>query len=111
VAKKKETSGVAKESLSPGLRVAIGLVVCAVGFGVVALGVQQLGPKANKFAAGEFAALPIGMTFAFLGALIALPRSVVRTRALIAALMVSALALTADWIAFGPGEVSSRSAK
>ena len=109
MAKKKETSGVAKESLSPGLRVAIGLVVCAVGFGVVALGVQQLGPKANKFAAGEFAALPIGMTFAFLGALIALPRSVVRTRALIAALMVSALALTADWIAFGPGEVSSRS--
>jgi len=97
-------SSVAKKGLSPGLRVAIGLAVCAMGIGVVALGVHQLGPKADKFAAGEFAALPVGMTFALVGALLALPRSVVRTRALIAALMVSALALTADWIAFGPGE-------
>ena len=92
-----------KKSLSPGKRVAIGIVVCAAGVGVVALGVYQLGPKANVFAAWEFAALPVGMTVAFVGALLALPRSVVRTRALIGALMISALALTADWIAFGPG--------
>ncbi len=96
-------SGVAKKGLSPGLRTAIGVAVCAVGLGIVALGVHELGPKADKFAAGEFAALPVGMTFAFVGALLALPRSVVRTRALIGALMISALALTADWIAFGPG--------
>ena len=93
----------AKKRLRPGLRIAIGIAVCAVGLGVVALGVHQLGPKADKLAAGEFAALPVGMTFAFVGALLALPRSVVRTRALIGALMISALALTADWIAFGPG--------
>jgi len=92
-----------KKSLSPGKRVAIGIVVCAVGVGVVALGVYQLGPKANVFAAWEFAALPVGIAFAFGGAFLALPRSFVRTRALIAALMVTALALTADWIAFGPG--------
>jgi hypothetical protein len=102
-------SGVAKEGLSPGQRVAIGLAVCAMGIGVVALGVHQLWPKADKFAAGEFAALPVGMTFAFFGVLLALPRSVARTRVLIAALMVSALALTADWIAFGPGELGFRS--
>ena len=96
----------AKKGLSLGQRVAIGLAVCAMGIGVVALGVHQLGPKANKLAAGEFAALPVGMTLAFIGVLLALPRSVVRTRALIAALMISALALTADWIAFGPGELS-----
>ena len=93
----------AKKRLRPGLRIAIGIAVCAIGLGVVALGVHQLGPKPDKFAAGEFAALPVGMTLAFIGALFALPRSAVRTRALIGALMISALALTADWIAFGPG--------
>jgi hypothetical protein len=99
---------VAEESLSPGKRVAIGIAVCAAGVGVVALGVYQLGPKANRFAAWEFAALPVGMAFAFGGAFLALPRSFVRTRALIAALMVTALALTADWIAFGPGDSGVR---
>ena len=102
-AAKGKGNGVAKKRLRPGLRIAIGIAVCAMGLGVVALGVHELGPKADKFAAGEFAALPVGMTFAFVGALLALPRSVVRTRALIGALMISALALTADWIAFGPG--------
>ncbi len=97
-----------KKSLSPGQRVAIGLAVCAVGIGVVALGVHQVWPKANKFAAWEFAALPVGMALAFGGAFFALPRSFVRTRALIAALMVTALALTADWIAFGPGDSGLR---
>jgi len=97
-----------KKSLSPGQRVAIGLAVCAVGIGVVALGVHQVWPKANKFAAWEFAALPVGMASAFGGAFFALPRSFVRTRALIAALMVTALALTADWIAFGPGDSGLR---
>jgi len=99
---------VAEKSASSGKRVAIGIAVCAVGVGVVALGVYQLGPKANVFAAWEFAALPVGMAFAFGGAFLALPRSFVRTRALIAALMVTALALTADWIAFGPGDSGVR---
>ncbi len=102
-AAKGKGNGVAEKRLRPGLRIAIGIAVCAIGLGVVALGVHELGPKVDKFAAGEFAALPVGMTFAFVGALLALPRSVVRTRALIGALMISALALTADWIAFGPG--------
>jgi hypothetical protein len=101
-------TGVAEKSLSPGKRIAIGLAVCAVGMGGVALGVYQLGPKANVFAAWEFAALPVGMAFAFGGALFALPESFVRTRALIAALMITALALTADWIAFGPGDSGVR---
>ena len=98
----------AEESLSPGKRVAIGIAVCAAGVGVVALGVYQLGPKANVLAAWEFTALPVGMAFAFGGALFALPGSFVKTRALVAALMITALALTADWIAFGPGDSGLR---
>ena len=48
------------------------------------------------------------MAFAFCGALFALPGNFVRTRALIAALMITALALSADWIAFGPGDSGVR---
>ena len=98
----------AEKKQSPGKRVAIGVAVCAIGLGGVGLGVYQLGPKANVLAAWEFAALPVGMAFAFCGALFALPGNFVRTRALIAALMITALALTADWIAFGPGDSGVR---
>jgi hypothetical protein len=104
--RKAKASGTAKKDLSPGQRVAIGLAVIAMGVGAVALGVDSLANKTDKFAAGEFAALPVGMVFAFGGALLALPQSFARMRALIAALMLTALALTVDWIAFGPGESS-----
>ena len=104
--RKAKASGAAKKDLSPGQRVAIGVAVIAMGIGVVVLGVDSLANKTNKFAAGEFAALPVGMVFAFGGALLALPRSFARMRSLMAALMITALALTADWIAFGPGESS-----
>jgi hypothetical protein len=99
---------VAKKTLSTGERLAIGLVVFAIGLCVVALGLHLLEPKADKFAAGEFVALPVGMTFAFGGALLALPRSLARTRSLIAALMLTALALAASWVAFGPGDSGLR---
>ena len=108
--RKAKASGTAKKKdLSPGERVAIGIAVCAVGIGVVVLGADSLANKADKFAAGEFAALPVGMVLAFGGALLALPQSFPRMRSLIAALMITALALTVTWIAFGPGESSLRS--
>ena len=102
-------SSLAKKSLSPGQRIAIGLAVCAVGIGVVALGVHQLWPKANRFAAGEFVVLPVGMVLSLGGAMLALPKRFARTHTLIAALLVTALALTGDWIAFGPGDLGFRS--
>jgi len=107
--RKTKASSTAKKDLSPGQRVAIGLAVIAVGIGVVVLGVDSLANKADKFAAGEFGALPVGITFGLGGALLALPHGFVRTRALVAALMVTALALTADWVAFGPGDSGLRS--
>jgi hypothetical protein len=99
---------VAEKNPSPGRRIALGIAVCTMGIAVVALCVYQLGPKENVLAAWEFAALPVGMAFAFGGALFALPGSLVRARALIAALMITALALSADWVAFGPGESGVR---
>ena len=107
-AAKGKGNGLATKRLRPGLRIAIGIAVCAMGMSVVVLCVYQLAPKANVLAAWEFAALPVGMAFAFGGALFALPGSFVRARALIAALMITALALSADWVAFGPGDSGVR---
>ena len=98
----------AEKNVSPAKRVAIGIAVCAMGMSVVVLCVYQLALKANVLAAWEFAALPVGMAFAFGGALFALPGSFVRARALTAALMITALALSADWVAFGPGDSGVR---
>jgi hypothetical protein len=99
---------VAKKNLSPGQRSALGFAVLAAGLGVLALGFHLLEPKADKLAAGEFAFLPVGATIAFGGALLALPQSLPRARSLVAALMLTALALTADWVAFGPGDSGLR---
>ena len=98
----------AKKNLSPGQRVAIGLAVMVLGLGVVALGLHLLEPKADKWAAGEFAALPVGTTVALGGALLTLPQNLGRTRSLVAALMLTALALAVSWIAFGPGDSGLR---
>jgi hypothetical protein len=99
---------VAKKKTSVGQRSALGFAVLAIGLGVAALGLHLLELKPDKFAAGEFALLPLGMTIAFGGALRALPQNLARTRALVAALMITALAVAASWIAFGPGDSGLR---
>ena len=93
-----------KQDLSPGGRVAIGLAMTAMGLGIVALGVAYLVQDPRKLVSGEVAALPAGLVFAAGGAMLALPERLVRTRALVGALLITAFALTFDWIAFGPGE-------
>jgi hypothetical protein len=99
---------VAKKKVSAGERFALGFVVLAVGLGVIALGLHLLELKADKFVAGEFALLPVGATVAFGGALLAMPQSLARTRSLVAALMITALAVGASWVAFGPGDSGLR---
>lgn len=98
----------ANKKHSAGQRAALGFAVLVVGLGVVALGLHLLEPKADRFAAGEFALLPVGATVAFGGALLTLPQSLGRTRSLVAALMITALAVAANWIAFGPGDSGLR---
>ncbi len=93
-----------KQDLSPGGRIVIGLAMAALGIGIVALGVNYLVHDPSMLASGEVAVLPAGMAFAAGGAMLALPERFVRTRALIGALLVTAFALTGDWVAFGPGD-------
>ena len=98
----------AKKKASAGQHSALGFAVFAIGLGVAALGLHLLELKPDRLAAGEFALLPVGATIAFGGALLALPQNLARTRALVAALMITALAVAASWIAFGPGDSGLR---
>lgn len=98
----------AKKRVSAGQRSALGFAVLVAGLAVVALGFHLLEPKADTLAAGEFVLLPAGATIAFGGALLVLPQSFTRMRSLLAALMISALAVAASWIAFGPGDSGLR---
>ncbi len=93
-----------KQDLSPGGRVAVGLAMTALGLGIVVLGVDYLVQDPRKLASGEVATLPAGVAFAAGGAMLALPERLMRTRALVGALLITAFALAGDWIAFGPGE-------
>jgi hypothetical protein len=93
-----------RKDLSPGARIAIGVGMLALGLVVAARGVQVLLTDSHKLASEGLAVIPLGMVLAFGGVLLAVPPKFARLRAVAAALLVTAFALTADWIAFGPGE-------
>jgi len=92
-----------RNDLSPGARVAIGVAMIALGVGVAAVGAQTLLADPKGLASEGLVGVPIGMVFAFGGLMLAVPQRYARLRALAAALLVTGMALAADWIAFGPG--------
>src|SRR5262245_6353960 len=93
-----------RSELSPGARAAIGAAMLALGIGVVAIGAQTLLADPKGLSSEGLVGIPIGMVFAFGGLLLAVPPEYAKLRAVAAAILVTAFALTADWVAFGPGE-------
>jgi len=93
-----------RNELSPGARVAIGVAMLALGVGVVAIGAQTVLADPEGLSSEGLVSIPIGMVFAFGGLLLAVPPRYAKLRAVAVAILVTAFALTADWIAFGPGE-------
>jgi hypothetical protein len=93
-----------RNELSPGARIAIGAAMLALGIAVTAVGAQTLLADPEGLSSEGLVGVPIGMVFAFGGLLLAVPPRYARLRAAAAAVLVTAMALTADWVAFGPGE-------
>ena len=58
----------------------------------------------HALASEDFVFLPAGLMFVFAGVMLALAPERAALRRLFGALLVTAFALTLDWIAFGPGE-------
>src|SRR5262249_52504474 len=80
----------------------VGVLTVAVGLCVVALAANFVGKPAGRF--DPVVGMIAGLAFAFSGAILVVPERQGRTRAWLGALMVSAIALLFDWLAFGPGE-------
>src|SRR5262245_15788975 len=89
-----------RNELSPGARVAIGVAMLALGAGVAAVGAQTLLADPKGLASEGLIGVPIGMVFALGGLMLAVPARFARLRAVAAAVLVTSMALTADWIAF-----------
>ena len=79
-------------------RIAVGVVVLAVGIALATLGIFKTGNPAEPLA---FLAIPAGLVFVCGGLLVLLPA---KLQLPLAALMVTSLAVMFDWVAFGPGE-------
>jgi hypothetical protein len=80
----------------------IGVLVVAAGLCIVALAANYVGRSGGRF--DPVVGLIAGLALAFAGAILVVPERQGRTRAWFGALMITAIALLFDWLAFGPGE-------
>ena len=80
----------------------IGVLVVAAGLCVVALAANYVGKSTGRF--DPVVGLIAGLALAFAGAILVVPERQGRTRAWFGALMITAIALLFDWLAFGPSE-------
>jgi hypothetical protein len=92
------------DNLSPAGRIALGILVAALGLFEIGAAVTGAIHAAAPLTSAAFIAVPAGLIFVFGGALLGLPPGSTRWQRPLAALLITSFALTLDWIAFGPGE-------
>ena len=100
----REPADAATRDLSPTGKLIWGLVCGAMGLLVIAIGIHSALSTWQPLASQDFVFLPAGLIFVFGGALLALPPGRADLNRLFGALLITAFAVTLDWIAFGPGE-------
>jgi len=91
------------KDLSPGGRIAVGVALILAGAALSARGGYVLVQETHKLASDAMAIVPVGMVLAFACLLLAVPPRFARLRTFAGAVLITAFALTFDWIAFGPG--------
>jgi hypothetical protein len=100
----REPPDAATRDLSPAGKRAWGFVCGAMGLLAIAIGFHSALSAWQPLASQDFIFLPAGLIFVFGGALLALPPGRADLNRLFGALLITAFAVTLDWIAFGPGE-------
>ena len=96
-------TGMAANELSKGARMALGAVLALAGIACLVSGVMDLS-GGMPFSDDRWLKLPLGFVVGCTGINFAVPEEALRTRAVRGALVATGLALSFDWIAFGPGE-------
>jgi hypothetical protein len=89
--------------LSPRGRAAVGMAVAALGILMIGLGLNAALHAKRPLTSEDFIGVLAASVFVFGGALLALPPGRAGLQKLLGALLITAFALTFDWIAFGPG--------
>jgi hypothetical protein len=89
---------------SAGSRIAMGIFCATMGLIPMGAGTYAALHAAHPPTSADFLFAPAGLLFVFAGVLLALPPGRAELRRFFAALLVTAFALTLDWVAFGPGE-------
>ncbi len=84
--------------------VLMGLASIAAGLYPLAIGLGFASPQSGSVLAPLWVVAVAGACFVFIGTALAVPQDDVRLRGLLLGLMVTALAIVFDWVAFGPGE-------
>jgi hypothetical protein len=100
----REPPDAATRGLSPAGNRVWGLVCGAMGLLVIAIGIRSALAAWHPLSSQDFIFLPAGLIFVFGGALLALPPGRADLNRLFGVLLITAFAVTLDWIAFGPGE-------
>jgi hypothetical protein len=90
--------------LTPGRRLAIGLVFVVAGLPIMALATGLITPRPGSLHAPEWVLFMAGFSFSMAGTLFLLPESWIKLRGFLGGLLVTAFASIFDWVAFGPGE-------
>ncbi len=82
----------------------MGLAFMAAGAYPFAIGIGLVAPRPGSLHAPLWVAALAGGCFVLVGALLLLPQQDARLRGLVGGVLVTAMALIFDWVAFGPGE-------
>ena len=102
-AKEPDAAPIDPGSLSPRGRIVVGLGVAALGLLMIGLILRAALHATHPLTSEDFVGALAALVFVFGGALLALPPERAALQELLGALLVTAFALTLDWVAFGPG--------
>jgi hypothetical protein len=86
-----------------GGRLAIGLATLVLGLLIAGASIYRT-MHADPFKAENLMGAPFGLVFMFAGIMVSLPPGSGKWRDMLAALLLTCMALIFDWVAFGPGE-------
>jgi len=100
---RREPPDAATQPLSAHGKVLVGALFAAMGFLVLGIGLHSA-LRMPAPTSSDFIFVPAALMFVFAGVLLALPPERAALTRLFAALLITAFAVTLDWVAFGPGE-------
>ena|SRR5215831_2438255 len=100
----REKRAIPVETPADGRHIGAGVLSFATGVYIIGMGTWQLVAATQPLTSENWMFVPAASLFLFAGVQLMLPPGRVALRHLFGALLMTAFAITFDWVAFGPGE-------